>query len=243
MKPEAKALILTPFYFLLTACSLIGLGSSAPSATPTPLGDTLSFTIPAYTISLDPGDSVPGTRLQYLGRTGDTYQVSIDGLNATKRAGDSFIWNGVLAPGVYANYSLRLIMAVFGPLRVAGPVTITFFYPQPVEAPLPANLDSPLTFNNAVINYLVPVGRTVPGTTLVYAGLITQGEGDQVNRLAQLSGLSGYPYLALGDSLIWSGRLKDNAYLRYSLRVAGLNEEGLRLAGTAQLWLTPQGGT
>ncbi len=241
MISNVKAILSTPLcVLLLTGCSLVGLGSSSPSATPTPLGDTLSLTIPAYSVSLDPGDIVPGTRLQYVGRTGDTYQVSIDGLSATKRAGDSFIWNGVVAPGVYASYSLRLIMAVFGPLRVAGPVTITVFNPQPVEAALPANLDSRLAFNNAVINYLVPVGRSVPGTTLVYAGLSTQGEGDQVNRLAQLTGLSGYPYLALGDSLTWSGWVRDNTYLRYSLRVAGLNEEGLRLAGTAQLWLTTQ---
>jgi hypothetical protein len=233
-KVRLLALSLTLF---TSACSLIGLGSSGPAATPTPMGDTLSFTVPAYAASLDPGDIIPGTRLEYVGRNADTYEVSIDGLPATKRAGDSFIWNGVLAPGVHGSYNLRLIMAVLGPLRVAGPVTITLFNPHAVETPISDDVETVMTFNNIVVNYLVPIGRAVPGTTLVYEGLSTQGEGDRTNRLAQLSGLSGYPYLAIGDSLVWSGRLRENAYVRYSLRVAGLNEDGLRVAGTAQLWI------
>jgi hypothetical protein len=243
MKLLAKSTLLAVLHvLLLAACALNPFDDSAPAATPTPLGDTLSFLIPAYAVSLNPGDAVPGTRLRYISRVGDTYQVTIDGLEATKRAGDSFIWNGVLAPGVHGSFNLRLIMAVFGPLNVAGPVTITLFYPAPVEASLPTELSDPLAFSNIVVNYLVPVGRSIPGTTLVYQGLTTQGEVGQTGNLAQLSGLSGYPYLALGDSLVWSGRLRDNVYLRYSLRVASLNENGLRLGGTAQLWIVTGDG-
>ena len=73
-------------------------------------------------------------------------------------------------------------------------------------------------------------GRRSPGL-----GSLDQGEGDQQSQLAQLSGMSGYPYLALGDSLVWTGRLRENVYIRYSLRVTGLSEDGLRLAGTADL--------
>jgi hypothetical protein len=186
---------------------------------------------------LEPGDIVPGTRLHYVGRAAETYQVRIDGLSATKRAGDSFIWNGVLAPGVHGDFNLRLISAIFGPLSVAGPVTITVFNPDPVELPVPSELEGVLSYNNVLVNYLVPEGREIPGSSLRYEGLSSQGEGDQSSQLARLSGLSGYPYVALGDSVVWSGRLRGNAYVRYSLRVAALNENGLRVAGTAELWI------
>jgi hypothetical protein len=221
------------------ACALPGFGDAPPAVTPTPMGDTLAFTIPAYTINLRPGDVVPGTRLQYVGRNADSYQVQIDGLTATKRAGDSFIWNGVLAPGVHASYNLRLITALFGPLPVAGTVRITVFNPEPVERDQLPVEGAGLSFQKIVVSYLVPGGRRIPGTTLLYRGLATVGEGDQASQLAELSGVVGYPYLALGDSLVWSGEIRDNVSIRYSLRVASLNEEGIRLAGTADLWIIP----
>lgn len=223
------------------ACVIPGVGSSAPPASPTPLGDSLSFLIPAYTISLAPGDFVPGTRLHYLGRQNGAYQVTIDGLSATKRIGDSFIWNGVMAPGVYANYNLRLTTAVFGALPVAGPVEIIVFNPEPVGLALTAAVISAQPyFANIFVDYRIPPGRTIPGTTLVYEGIVSQGEGQQTSQLAQLSGLTGYPYLALGDSLIWTGQLRDNVYIRYSLRAAAISENDLRLAGTAELWITSE---
>ncbi len=233
-----------PMFLLLLfsaalACVVPGIGSSNPGPTPTPLGDTLSFMIPAYTVSLEPGETVPGTRLHYVGRSGDTYKVTIDGLEATKRVGDSFIWNGVIAPGVYTNYNLRLTTAVFGALPVAGPVEIIVFNPAPVEMSLSADITSAdLYFSNILINYQIPPGRLIPGSSLVYEGVFTQGEGQQASQLARLSGLSGYPYFALGDSLVWEGQVRDNVYIRYNLRVTAINEDGLRLSGTAELWIT-----
>lgn len=220
-----------------SACSLAIFGASGPVDTPTPMGDTLTFMLPAYSLTLEPGETIPGTRLHYVGRAGDTYEVRIDGLTATKRAGDSFIWNGILAPGVQADFNLRLISAIFGPLSVAGPVNITVFNPDPVEQPVPDGLQESLTYNNVLINYLVPEGREIPGSTLRFEGVTSQGEGEQASRLARLEGLRGYPYVALGDSLAWSGRLRGNVYVRYALRVAALNENGLRVAGTATLWI------
>lgn len=233
--------IRTFFYaaLLLTSCSLIGPELVGPPPSPTPMGDTLSYTIPAYTISLSPGDSVPMTRLQYVERRDEGYLVKIDGLEATKRTGDSFFWSGVIAPGVYANYNLRLTAAVFGTLPAAGPVELIIFNPEPQEAALPTELAArPADFNNILLNYQMPPGMNVPGSTVVYQGMITQGEGQQAAELAQLTGLSGYPYLALGDSLIWTGRLRENVYVRYSMRVTTMNEYGLRLSGTAELWIT-----
>ncbi|MCB9446615.1 MAG: hypothetical protein H6669_20475 [Ardenticatenaceae bacterium] len=225
---------------LSSACSLVpGLGPSGPPPTPTPPGDTLSYTIPAYTINLAPGDIVPGTRLQYIEQNDGGYLVKIDGLEATKRIGDSFFWSGVIAPGVYANYNLRLTTSVLGKLPAAGPVEIIIFNPAPIEAALPAELAtaSP-TYHNILIDYQVPPGMNIPGSTVIYEGMITQGEGQQATELAWLTGTSGYPYLALGDSLVWVGRVRENVYVRYSLRVTTMNEYGLRLSGTAELWIS-----
>jgi hypothetical protein len=223
------------------ACIVPGIGSSEPAASPTPLGDTLSFTIPAYAVRLEPGDTVPATQLTYVGRQGDAYQVTIDGLEATKRVGDSFIWSGVLAPGVYANYNLRLTTAILGVLPIAGPVEIIIFNPAPVQTILTADIMSAQPYyGNILVNYLIPPGREIPGTSMVYEGIYNQGEGQQASDLAWLSGLTGYPYLALGDSLSWDGQLRDNVYIRNNFRVAGINESGLRLAGTAELWLTSE---
>ena len=43
----------------------------------------------------------------------------------------------------------------------------------------------------------------IPGTTLVYDGVSTQGEVDS----ARLTGLTGHPLFALGDSITWIGLL------------------------------------
>ena len=240
LKSKARLLLVgLVVVFSSTSCALQLLRPSGPSATPTPLGDTLSFTMPAYAVNLDPGDTVPGTRLTYLGKTGDRYQVSIDGMPADKRTGDSFIWNGILAPGVHASYNLRLTTSLFGSLPVAGPVVVTLFNPNPVERAIPPETSAKMIFTNIVTSYLIPEGRMVPGTTLRYEGMVIQGEGDQTSKMARLTGVEGYPFLALGDSLIWAGEVRENVLARYSLRVAGLNEDGLRLAGTSELWIEP----
>lgn len=230
---------------LLLACSLpslSGLGSSAPSATPTPMGDFLTFLLPVYTISLEPGDIVPGTRLRYVESSNSTYNVTIDGLAAVKRPGDSFAWSGVLAPGVSARYNLRLATTLLGQLTAAGPVEITVYNPEPIERPANTNVNASLYFSNAAVQYRVIEGGQIPGTNLTYSGYIDPANtsGQQVaQRMAQLSGTTGYPFVALGDSFTWFGQLRNGCWLRYNLRVAGIDDNGLRLAGTAELWLEP----
>jgi hypothetical protein len=237
MPQRTWAIAILIFLLLLTAlaCTVPGLRPSTPAATPTPLGDTLTFNIPTYTYNLEPNSFVPGTGLRYIGRSDDAFQVSIDGLPATKRIGDSFLWNGLLAPGVFANYHLRLTTAVLGVLPVVGPVEIIVLNPQPIEQPITAEPPNALHFGNVIINYAIPAGYPLPGTTIVYSGLVTQSDG---TRLAQLSGLGGYPYLAFGDSLVWTGRLRNNVVVRYNLRAARIDDNGLNLAGTADLWIS-----
>lgn len=214
-----------------------GSASPAPQPSPTPLPDTISYLMPAYTTSLSPGESVTGTALTYIGRSGDAFEVEIDGQRAIKRPGDSFYWSGVLAPSVYANYRLRLATTIFGALPVAGPVELVIFFPQPVQDAALVDPQTRLSFNNIVLDYSVPLNGRLPGTTLVYEGVEEQGAAGQGTRLARIGGLAGYPRLAVGDSLVWNGRLRDNVWVRYSLRALAFDEQSLRLVGTGQLWI------
>ncbi len=218
------------------ACGTSGLpfgGSPTAEPTITPPGDTLTLTVPLFTTNLEPGETIPGTQLTYVGATGDAYNVRINNLPATKRVGDSFLWDGIIAPGVFATFNLRLTRQLFGGMPVAGPVELIVLSPQPQElATLPAE-EPRLRFTDIVINYRVPVGHQVPGTTLVYEGLSPSpgGSTDQ----GQFSGGQGFPYFLAGDSLVWTGQLRDNVYLRYNLRALTVSEEDVRLVGTAEL--------
>lgn len=214
--------------------------TATPQVAPTPLGDTVSYRIPAYSVQLQPGEPVPGTRLQYIGRSGNAFEVSINGQQAIKQAGDSLIWNGVVAPGMYGNFNLRLTTAVLGGVPVAGSVELIAFNPDPARQPLPDDAATRLRYGGIVIDERIPVGRQVPGTTATYSGIQMQGIGEQAARLAQFEGIDEtfYPYLTVGDSLIWSGRVRDNVYARYNMRLVSFDENEAHLIGTAELWIT-----
>jgi len=240
--PGALPLILLLLLSTL-ACSVPGLPpgilvSPEPPALPTPLGDSISYLVPAYAANLQPGETIPGTQLSYIDRSNEAFEVEIGGQRAIKRIGDSLYWSGVIAPSVFGNYRLRLTTSLFGSLPVAGPVELVVFYPQAVQAPAPVDVQERLKFNNIVLDYRVPLYGTVPGTTLVYEGLDQQGVGGQSTRLARIGGLGGYPNVAVGDSLVWNGRLRENVHVRYNLRVLSLDENSLRLVGTGELWIT-----
>lgn len=217
------------------ACAFLpDSATPTPSANQPPVDEVISFLVPLFTATLEPGESVSGTGMQYLSRDRDAYNVSIDGLMAAKKIGDSFIWKGVIAPGVVAKYSLRISPNVFSDnLIVAGPVEIFVLNPVPIElqnTTTPA--DASLHFGNIGVDYSVPRGKTIPGTTLLFEGVTDQG--------AQLSGTDGYPYRVLGDSLIWYGRLRGNVNLRYSMRVTSVNEDRLHVVGLAELSIAPK---
>lgn len=208
-----------------------------PDLVPTPVGDTLSFLAPAYAINMEQGKTVPGTRLTYVGRSGDSYEVTIDGLTALKRRGDSFFWSGVVAPGVYGNYNLRLSTSLFGGVPVVGPVELIIFNPNPFELASGEDPDAWLHYGNLVMDYTVPAGNSVPGTTIVFEGMETQGIGNQSTELARLRGLSGYPKIAVGDSLVWMGKLRENVIVRYNLRALSFDERNIHLLGTGEIWI------
>lgn len=223
------------------ACTVPGMEPDEPAQTPTPPGDMLYFDIPAYAYNLAPGEFVPGTKLQYKDRQGDAYEVLINGQPALKRTGDSFYWSGVVAPGLFANFNLRLTSSMFGSMPVAGNVDLIVLNPNPVEQIGGPTAENALKLSPIVADYKVPVGSTIPGTTMVYEGIEARGQGGQTTSFARLGGTSSYPYLALGDSLGWTGKLLDNVFIQYNLRVTSLNEDMLRLTGTADMWIVPPG--
>lgn len=218
-------------FFAALACTVPGTGAETPVPTPTPSGDSLTFLIPAYTFTLEPGDVIPGSQLEYVGKTGDLHEVKIDGESAQKRVGDSFIWNGIVAPAVFASYNLRLAPDFLGPLPVAGPVEVTVLNPVATRLDVMPEWPNAIRYNNIVLAHNVPAGWTIPGTTLIYEGVSSQGGVES----AQLSGLTGHPLFALGDSITWIGLLQDNAAIRYTLRVVNFSENSLQLGGTAEL--------
>lgn len=245
---KIKSILLLIFFLMLpaAACSVPSLPTipnipflsdpvqPTPDFGSEPIEDTLTLLAPAFATSLQPGETVPGTGLTYIGRSGDAYEVSIDGLNAFKRSGDSFFWSGVIAPSVFANYKLRLTTSLFGGLPVAGPVELLVLFPEPAELPEIGQVDAKYHFSNLFVDYKVPAGSQVPGTTLFYEGVEGLGADDQ---LARFGGLSGYPYLAVGDSLVWNGRLRDNVFIRYNLRTISFDEGQIHLVGTGDLWI------
>jgi hypothetical protein len=250
-KEKGQVWTFTSFFIILAlaalACSapaipnipFIQSDSSTSGLSPTPPGDTLTYLSPAYAINLDPGETIPGTRMTYVGRSNDAYEVSIDGQNGLKRSGDSFFWSGPVAPGVYANYKLRLTASIFGGLPVAGPVELVVFNPEPFELDGSLEPDAYLHFGNLFMDYTVPAGLAVPGTTLRYEGVEVQGIGDQSSQLARFQGLPGYPNIAVGDSLVWTGSLRENVIVRYSLRALSFDERNVHLVGTGEMWILP----
>lgn len=191
--------------------------------------DYITYQTVTYRQILNPGDRVPGTQLLYIGPRDRLYEVEIEGQRATKSAGDSFRWQGILHAGVFGDFDLRLSPQLLGDMLAVGTINMTVLNPMPIEATLPQDVDNWHIYPEMIIDVTTPVGQRIPGTSLTYEGVATQG--------AQLGNMAGYPYVAQGDSLRWTGRLSTNAYVQYNLRVVSMNDETLRLAGVAELWI------
>jgi hypothetical protein len=229
-RPVAALFLLLALATIACVISLDQPTRPPPTATP-PLDQVVSFNVPIYTASLQPGESIPGTQMTYINRDKEIFNVTINDLPAVKRAADSFTWKGIVAPGLIAKYSLRVSPTLLGDnMLAAGPVELWVLNPIPVETdvnPLVGN--AILHFSNIALDMRVPIGGQVPGTSLIYEGIDDQG--------ANLTGSGRYPFRAVGDSLVWAGRLRGNVLVRYSLRVASFDEDDLRLVGTAELWI------
>lgn len=230
-------LALAVLMFSVLGCVLDEFADT-PTVTPAPQNDEaadyLTYTAPAYNVTLSAGQTVAGTRLHFANRSDQVYNVTIDGQPLTRQGGDSLPWQGVVAPGVFGKYNLRITPSFnTDSLLAVGPVELIILNPVPTEvANLPATTAEAYYYSGVVVAETVPVGRMIPGTTLVYAGQTDQG--------AAFSGTTQYPYRALGDSLIWLGQLRENVYVRYNLRVITFSADTLRLGGTAEIWIIPR---
>lgn len=222
----------------VTGCTLLPTETGiVPTATP--VGDMISFNIPLYSTSMSPNSSISGAPMRYLRRSGDAYTMEINWMPIDKRVGDSFNWQGVIAPGVYANYNLRLTTAILDSLPVAGSVEFLIFNPQPRDIPLPADRSAYLAFNNVVVDYLAPVGREIPGTTMIYDGVVTTGQGDFATTVAKLVSPLNTRQLSAGDSFTEIGAIRDNVFVEYNVRVIRFDENTIHLTGLATLWINP----
>lgn len=231
-KPISLLLFSLAVMSFIAACSNL----LAPRRTQTPVpslpaDQALSFRVPIYTTSMNPGEVIPGTQLQYFGRENEIFEVSIDAVRIEKRAGDSFSWKGIIAPGVIVDFKLRISPTLLGDsMRVAGPAEIWILNPIPVETdvgPLAGNAQ--FHFTNIAVDLTVAIGDQIPGTTLRYDAFIDGGInlGGSIN-----------PYRAVGDSVVWSGRLRGNVLVNYNLRVVSFDADNLRLIGTGEIWIT-----
>lgn len=180
-------------------------------------------------LTVEAGKFVPGTPIQFVGATAKGAEVRIEGEPAFKQLGDSLIWQGEVVPGVRLSVNLRILHISEARLVTGGVVTVEVQAAQPQAGP--ARTDRPVRYTLPV-TYKVDKGKTIPGTTVRYVGT-EEGKG------ARLEGLEGYPYRAIGDSILWEGHLTPSVDVQQTLRVLFFNDRFLQVLGTATLYIAP----
>jgi hypothetical protein len=210
-----KWLVLTLIILLLAAC-----GSQDWT-------QELSYAGPAE-VGIDQGQFLPGTDIRYLGRTADGAQVSIGGKQALKKVGDSLDWKGDVLPGVNLDQTYRVVLIDEDVLHVAGTVRVAIEDPQPQAEP--ANESAPIHFKLPVA-YRVDKDAAIPGTVVTYLGKTDQG--------ARLGNIDGYEFRQAGDSIAWTGKLREGVWVDLVLRAALISDNSLDVVGTADVWIVP----
>jgi hypothetical protein len=188
----------------------------------------LIYTTPFET-GIERGSDLPGTGIRYLGLSDKGAEILIDDQTAFKQKGDSLGWKGNPVGNVDLNLSLRVLWVTKETLYVAGTVRATVRDPMPEAASIPTE---PLVkYSNAPVTYRVEKGDYIPGTLVKYLGKTEEG--------IELSGVEGYPYRKLGDSIVWEGKLLAGMFLQLNVRVLFIAADFIRVAGTAALLLSP----
>ncbi|MGC8837336.1 MAG: hypothetical protein ACP5UM_02860 [Anaerolineae bacterium] len=206
----------------LVLLAVLGLTLSCQSG---PQRDWLVYSGPVE-VSVDAGDSIPGTGLRYLGRTEQGAEMLIGDQKAICKVGDSLDYKGEPAQGVRLNLALRVAWYDAERLHAVGTVELAVRDPQP--QPMPVAGASPL-HHTVPILYWVERGRAIPGTTITYQGKTDQG--------ALLGGMEGYPYRKTADSILWEGRLRDGVWLRLEGRTGFFDDDRLQVLGLATVWV------
>lgn len=190
-------------------------------------GAELTYTGPTE-LGIGVGEFLPGTDIQYLGKTEEGAQVLIGGQPALKKMGDSLNWQSDLLDGVTLDLNMRTALITEEKLHALGTARIAI--QDPVSRPGPVNESAPVRYKLPV-DYHIKKGQAIPGTPILYLGETAQG--------AHLGNIEGYAYRAVGDSIVWKGQLRDRVWLELNLRTILIGDKTLNVGGTAELWIAP----
>ena len=188
---------------------------------------TMRYSGPIET-GIERGEFLPGTPIQYLGKTEEGAMVSIEGQQALKKIGDSLNWVYNPVDGAAVDLNLRVLLITEDKLHVLGSTKITILEPQPRATAI--NESAPIRYKLPV-DYHIKKGQLIPGTTILYMGETEKG--------AQLGNVEGYPHREAGDSIVWKGQLHDRVWLDLNLRTVLISESRLSVAGIAELSIAP----
>ena len=188
----------------------------------------LIYTAPFET-GIERGADLPGTGIRYLGLSDKGAEILIDDQTAFKQKGDSLGWKGNPVGNVDLNLSLRVLWVTEETIYVGGTAKATVRDPMPEEVPIPT--EPPVKYSSAPVTYRVKKGDYIPGTLVKYVGKNEEG--------IELSGVEGYPYRKLGDSVVWEGKLLEGAFLQLNVRVLFIASDFINVTGTAALLLAP----
>jgi len=185
--------------------------------------------IAPFETGIKKGSDLPGTGIRYLGLSDKGAEILIDDQTAFKQKGDSLGWKGAPVGNLDLNLSLRVLWVTEETLYVGGTARATVRDPVPEAVSIPT--EPPVKYSSAPVTYQVKKGNYIPGTLIKYVG--KQEEG------IELSGVEGYPYRKLGDSVVWEGKLLEGVFLQLNVRVLFIAADFINVTGTAALTLTP----
>lgn len=179
--------------------------------------------------SIKIGERVPGTDIVLTAINGDSADFQIAGLHSPRALGDSLDFDGPW-PGLSGTtYSLRLRIYRIGSdnVRAAGVNRLVVNNVQPTvdnSSPTGFTIKFPFTAS-------VAVGENLAGTTYGYVGTGDRG--------GQLSGLPGndYPYRKTGDSIAWTGHIRQDITASYNLRMLLYDADRAQVGGIVTLAL------
>ncbi len=209
--------------FVLTVIALL-VGGCAYGASQA----ALSYSGPTE-ITVKVGEFVPGTPIQYVGKTEQGAKFLIEGQEAIKLVGDSLKWSGTITPDIVLSVNLRILHISPEQVITSGLITIVLDNVSPRKGGVDTN--RPVRYTLPV-TYKVNKGEVIPGTVIRYLG-------PEPDKGVKLEGVDGYPYRAIGDSILWDGTLKNNVDLQLNVRVLFYNDDFMQILGTATVGITP----
>lgn len=214
---------LTAFFltivFVLEGCGAVPIpfvGGGAPTPSRQISYDGL------ITLTGKTGENVAGTAIRYDGKAPDGRAiVNIGGLQGLKSTADSVNWSGALVLFSKVDLNLRVLTYDANGITLAGTIHVIVQEPQPTAGNISTN-----QIASFVIPSTMTVNRntTIPGTTVSYVGAQTQG--------AEFANLDQLPFRDRGDSVVWTGHLRDRIGIRVELRVIDFNADRVILGGT-----------